>query len=202
MAIEVQSRIDPDPSSYSAGREYRQEHHFSHERGVVVLPLAARVPAHRKIRLHGGYGLRKVKWRTERVGSPPMIPAAVDTATDTILCETVVPHLPQPNAQHNGFNWVVEGEYVFVQNTPRVAGENAFPTGYYPFLVEPQSSSISAVFGSYARSLYSSITSDDVDKLELLTEYIFNRTSRKEDGTMFWPFTVHPAGMTSTHLIN
>lgn len=117
--------------------EYAQNHAYRSDLGYVVMPVAQRTPAWRRIRLHGGLAFREVRWRAARAGLPPIVPAAEDVGTDLILSSTFVPHLPTPNPDQGGYNWTIEGTYVYLQGNPRTPGVDAFPTGAFPFGIAP-----------------------------------------------------------------
>lgn len=194
--IDQIGRVDPDGGSY---RGLHQWHKYTNVRGLIVLPVASTDSQHVVIRLHGGYGTRTVRWDHRRLGMPPMIPAAADTDGDTILSETVMPHLPQHNPQNHQYDWRVEGEYTYVQNSTRIAGQNAFPAGNHPYLVLPQANA--------AQSVVAVLSETDLNTVPNPADYITETaianlpTADNADGTMQWPLTMLPAALTSTHII-
>lgn len=118
-------------------QEVSQSHTYETDNGYAIMPIASREPGFRRIRLHGGLGFRRVKWRSARSGVPPIIPTPTDTLNDLIVSSTVTPSLPRADPNNAGYNWDVEGEYLYVQVYPRQAGTDALPTGGYPFPVAP-----------------------------------------------------------------
>lgn len=194
MAIPQKSRIDTESASYM---EYGAKNDYHNNRGLIVCPVAGRTAGHRVIQLHGGFGTRTVRWKAKRAGAPPVIPAAANTAGDTLLSEHVMPFQPIPD-EKGGYDWLVTGEYTFVQNAPRVAGINAFPAGEFPFMT-PQGRIAEQIVGLYGASIISQtpLTREVVD---LFTEYATTQTYRTE-GVPVWPFTVLPAAASSTHII-
>ena len=177
-----------------AYRESDQTHNYEYDSGVVVLPLAGRTAAHRLIRLHGGIGVRTVNWSVARLGRPPLIPAMTDTRGDTFIGGSVVPELPVPSPSVPGqFDWRVSGEYRFVQNSPRIAGENSFPAGAHPFVVPGQNN---AAVSPTARKLSLSTATTDSLVTALLTGVTMDPS-----GNFAWPFTVLPAAMTTDHMM-
>lgn len=196
MSVDQTVRLDPDAGSY---REEQQDHAYEHDQGLCVLPVAQATSKHRVIRLHGGYGMRRVTWSSARVGCPPMIPAAANTTGDTLLSATVVPSLPTIDKANDAYSWVVRGEYLYVQNAPRVAGENAFPAGNRPYLVLPQAQFGGDLIENYGDAIQQADNPDDA-----LTEAVgdaYDTDLRGEDGSVFWPFTTVPAFLSSTHII-
>jgi hypothetical protein len=197
MASTPRPRLDNEAASYAG---YHAKNDYSHDLGVVVMPVASATPAHRLIRLHGGVGYRTVRWEARRVGAPPTIPAAGDTGGDTLLATHVVPHLPVPDTA-GGYDWIVGGEYTFVQNAPRVAGVNAFPAGEHPFQTV-QSKIATNIVGSYGRSILSQAQGElTVAVVDRFTEYMTGQSYRGADGVPVWPLTVLPAAASSTHII-
>lgn len=196
MALSPAQRVDADGKSYGG---FRQDHEYTHISGLVVMPVLGPVSKHRILRLHSGYGTRRVTFDAIRTGAPPSIPAAVDTPGDTLIQAVVTPSLPRPNEQAVGFDWQVQGEYLYVQNTPRVAGVNAFPTGNHAFATFPQSTLASDQIGNYVTSAI--FANPGGDPTDAISEYAFARAQVSGTGTVTWPYTFIPAAASSTHLI-
>lgn len=194
MPIPQELRVDGEPGSY---RDYTQVHEYRNNRGLVVLPVCGCTAAHKVIRLHGGFGTRTVKWTASRGGKPPMIPAATDTYGDTLLSETVAPALPVPNSTADGYDWVVSGVYEYVQNSPRVAGVNAFPAGQHPYLVYPQA----ATAADMIPPIYTSPNYPPSGRADRQTEILAQELDPESPLTGSWPMPVFPAAYTSTHII-
>lgn len=197
MPLSLAQRTDPDRASYN---EYSQDHEYTYKSGLAVMPVLGNTPRHRVLRLHSGFGMRRVAWSTSRRGSPPMIPTMSDTAGDTFLSGTVTPVLPNPNDNSGGYNWAVSGEYLFVQNSPRIAGVNALPTGNYPFVVSLQGGIGSDLIGSETLEEIA-LLSPSVDPTDTISELMVTHTPVSPSGTVVWPFTVLPAVASSTHII-
>lgn len=172
--------------------EYAQDHNFEYDDGLVVMPLAQSTPGHRLIRIHGGVGMRVVRWKAERVGQPPTAPAHANTLGDTILSSSVHAALPLPQPQSGTYLFKMWGEYRYVQNEPRIVGTNSLPTGAHPYPVEPMDSMAQAAAGS---------TSTSAAPLDTLAAYDaeVNRITDRiaTGGTFSWPITVIPAYFTA-----
>lgn len=177
---------------------YAQQHQFSHDLGVVPIPVASRTAGHKVIRLHGGMATRKVDWVAGRAGRPPVIPAAGDTEGDTLLSSTVVPHLPVMQSGAAGYNWRVTGSYLYVQNDPRVAGTDPFPVGNYPFEVEPAASVARDVLDPYVETYY--INATEGRRFPTLIEQVANDLDMSQP-MWTWPILALPSRFTSTHII-
>lgn len=184
-----------ETSGYKDYREYSQKNDFSHDLGLAVLPVAGRTAAHRVIRLHGGMATRTVKWRAQRDGRPPLIPAAIDSRADTLLHTVVRPSLPVMNGG-GGFDWAVEGEYTFVQNSPREAGTHTFPVGEYPFTVHPSFAAGTALISGPAGEYYTG-----TDPFNTLMEYVAAKLERSPNPDWTWPLLALPSIFSSDHLI-
>lgn len=195
MSLSQQRRVEGEAGSY---RDYSQDHVYSHDHGLVVLPVAGRAAGHRVIRLHGGIATRTVNWSASRGGRPPLIPAAADTNGDTLLSSTIVPTLPRVNAQARSYDWSVSGTYVYVQNTPRVPGVNAFPAGNHPYAVLPQAA---LAAGELPSNLMTPGYSGN--RADAQTEYLTGQGGHNPEnaGYTSWPLTVLPAAYSSTHII-
>jgi hypothetical protein len=197
--VEPKLRIDPDAKTY---KRQEQTTEYSHDPGLVALPVASRASAHRLIRLHGGIGKRRVKWRMDREGAPPYIPAARNLSDgDVLLSSTVTPSLPRPNPTVNGFDWSVEGEYVFVQARPRLAGRHTFPAGNHAFIVQPQAKFAAKKVESVLTGVYSDPNIAAEDKIDSVMNFAATYATIGPDGTIEWPFTILPAEASSTHII-
>lgn len=170
--------------------EYTQDHEYTHDSGLVVLPVASRTPAHKVIRLHGGVGMRIVKWKAARAGKPPVVPRPVNTAGDTVLGSVVHAQLPAPQVQAGNYLFRMNGTYTYVQDVPRIVGENALPTGCHPYQVQP----MDAMASGYVLPVMSQF-----EPPETTTEFdtmiaAIDDAVRQGRGTEFsWPLTVIPA---------
>lgn len=164
---------------------YNQDHAYQVDSGVVQLPVASRVSAHRLIRLHGGIGARRVTFAASRHGRPPFIPAATDLAGDTLLGTTLVASLPRPNEAAGGFDWSVTGEYVYAQNVPRTPGADAFPVGSFPFVLPTQQTIASALVKTVPVPYSPS-------NFNLFFTAAGERIVDPESGAYVWPFLVLP----------
>lgn len=179
--------------------KYEQEHEYHYDNGLIALPVAGTTAKHRIIKLHGGIGTRIVKWHAQRRGKPPVIPNMDDLDYDTFLGGTVTPTLPTPDPQGIGFFWVVSGEYSYVQTRPRIAGNNTFPTGQYPFPVAPND--------TIAGQLISQNISDFNDA-DPATENPYDKLAQKlgeavnhDNERYLWPFTVLAPQFTSPSVL-
>ena len=122
--------VSPEGGSYP---DYRQEHRYETDPGVVISASANRTGAARLLRVHGGVGKRIVDFRATRAGAPPLIPSATDTTHDTLVGHALTVPLPVFNQVLGRYNFTAEGRYTYLQNAPRVPGTDVFPTGRYPY---------------------------------------------------------------------
>lgn len=186
------------------GRSYgglSQHHSFETDGGFAICPIAGRTPGFRRIRLHGGFALRRVRWSANRTGKPPFIPSATNiSTTDLLLSHTVTPSLPAPNSEVNGYEWHVEGEYLYVQVTPRIAGVDALPTGGFPFPVAPMDATANSLAGPVINAFGASLGA--AAATTITPGVIYNALGVKAlQGTDYvWPFTAIPAAFTSSSL--
>lgn len=142
---------NPDAFDQRAAADYlmyRSNSSFGYDAGVVVLPVASRTSKTVTVRLHGGYGMRKVDVTAAKRGAPPILPAAVDTDKDTLIsCEINVP-LPAVSGNSATFDWVATGSYLFVTthaDGARVPGRDYLPAGQYPFPTPLQDRAVEAL---------------------------------------------------------
>lgn len=135
----------PDGGSYAA---YRQDHRYETDRGVVVSASANRTGVARLLRVHGGYAKRVTEFKAVRAGAPPLIPTAADTPNDTLTAHTLSVPLPTFDQKLGRFTFTVTGQYTYLQNAPRVPGVDVFPTGRYPYALEPLDTVSGSVFAA------------------------------------------------------
>lgn len=191
------SHSGPNAADANAYKDYSQDHAYEHDTGLIVLPVGSREPKHRVIRLHGGVGIRRVKWSASRTGKPPIIPKAEDLAADTILSSSVSAALPTPLPQSGQYLFSLSGEYTYVQESPRVAGTNAFPTGVYPYTLNPHDAIASAAVGGLLAHRSAPTTVADFDAAVTIVD----TAVRYGRGTHFsWPLTVIPASFSAPTL--
>lgn len=158
---------------------YRQATDFDYDPGVFVLPLASRTPQTVIVRVHGGLGTRVVNVAASKRGSPPILPAAVDTDQDTLIgCSVNIP-LPAFNHNSPGFDWAATGTYVYVttgRGGPRIPGKSMLPAGQYPFPLPMQDAAVEMLAQS----------GEGVNQVAKgLPQAILA-------GSVMWPFTVYP----------
>lgn len=173
---------NPDAFDVRQGHEYtgyRQNSSYTYDPGVFVLPVASRTPKTVIARVHGGLGIRRVSVAAAKRGTPPILPAAVDTDRDTLVSCTVDVPLPAFNPDAPTFNWTAAGEYVYVTTGtkgPRIPGKDFLPAGQYPFPLPLQDAAVEVLSAggggaeTVAASLVNSIPA----------------------GTTLWPFTTMP----------
>lgn len=132
-----QEAFDGGPQHYRAG--FPQTTAFEYDPGVLVLPVASETSAAVKVRVHGGYTVRRVNFDVVRANNPPIIPKPEDiansaTGRDEVLvsCNLDIP-LPSETPNDTGLTWQVRGEYVFVETKARVPGTDLLPLGGYPY---------------------------------------------------------------------
>ena len=120
---------------YTVG--YRERSEFESEEGILLLPLTNPTAGNEDgtlgntamIRLHNRIGMRRVRWATSKSLAPPIIPAPVDAvhSGDKIVGHRIEIMKTTP-VQNGSFDWVVTGEYTYLQNSPRNQHHN-FETG-------------------------------------------------------------------------
>lgn len=182
-----------ESSNFGDYKHIEQDNDFTYDSGVAVCPVATRTAAHKIIRLHGGIGFRITRWSASRDGRPPIIPAYGNAGSDRILSATVTPSLPVIDPTNSAYNWTVSGEYIYVQNSPRLAGYNTFPVGQYPFPVLPQMNMASAMLEPYF-AYYTG-----ADPMQNLVETAAADIKFKQQYT--WPILALPSVFSSTHII-
>lgn len=198
-ADDPQTRYEQtDLNSYGS---YKVESTFDGDHGVAIMPLARRVAGNRMIRLHGGYGVRRVQWRAERAGVPPTIPQMVDTVADTLLSSSMTVPLPSPNAAGRGYDWIVQGEYIFGQNDLRIAGTDPFPSGAYPWVDQPQESIRAAQAGPLVQAAFDAAANGQNPNAALIEAVASDCPIVLIDGIIFWPWTSIPSIMSSNNII-
>lgn len=176
----------PGANSY---KDYAQSHSYTSDLGFLVLPIAQRTPGWRRIRLHGGLSFRKVHWAATRIGLPPVIPRAGDFGTDLILSHTVTPALPAPNPEHGGYNWHVEGDYLYLQGDPREIGVDSFPTGGFPFPVAPNDDIAATMVNGPVDDAELNL-SDVTESINPSNDLMIELGEEAISGTLYaWPFT-------------
>lgn len=204
---DVDQNAKIDASNTGNWVDYRQDNVYEGSTGLMVMPVATRVSAHKVIRLHGGFAIRRVKWHAGRAACPPLIPKAMDTIADTLLTHNVNVRLPSPNDEANGYDWQVNGEYIFVQNQMRVPGEHPLPAGQYPMMRDPQTTTATTLARPYFDQYFSDLNTyndplnetfinPNANLIETLAENV-----KPVDGDVVWPFTALPSVLTSNHMI-
>lgn len=138
----------PESSLDGGGHQYTQgyPHTTTHEYdpGVLVLPVASSTSKVVKVRVHGGYSIRRVAFDVVRNNNPPIIPKPEDIVgdkrTDYLTACTISTPLPIETNTTGGLQWKVMGEYTFVtagktdaDPAARVPGEDLLPLGGYPY---------------------------------------------------------------------
>jgi len=179
--------------------KYEQDSNFDYDTGVVVMPVAGRSPRFRRIRLHGGYGKRIVKFHAIRKEKPPVIPQMTDTTYDKFLGGEVIASLPVQNPQSGAFTFEMHGRYVFVQASPRIVGVNTIPTGGYPYPLIPtdkMASDLAQPTMSAAPTFLSAANPQDAAAQHLSSVVI------RADGQYAWLFTMIPPVYSSETLIS
>lgn len=186
----------PDFTATQGYSDSRQDHSYTYDSGVVVLPQAGRSPNFRIIRLHGGLGMRTSDWKMSRKGKPPTIPSMANTSEDIFLGGSVVPSLPRPSTTRpDSYDWTVRGSYTYVQAVPRIAGSSAFPVGQHPFLCVDQAATANAI-GQNVLPYYSGSL-----PLQSVAAKLTSTVTIEPDGDFAWPFLVIPADFSSSHLL-
>ncbi len=180
-----------------------QRNTFEYDTGVIAVPLAGREAAHRLIRLHGGIGHRTMRYRFVREGKPPIVPTFEDTSGDTFLGGSISPACPMPSATGTDYDWIVEGVHEYVQNAPRIVGEDAIPVGQHPFtdLGQAQKALDHARYAPSAIGAYlSSSPAPNRTKFHHFIEAVAEATPVVVGGEYSWPLLGLPTIFTSSHI--
>jgi hypothetical protein len=183
---------NPNAYDQAAGNQYQDFHintAYDYDPGILVLPVAKAdgTPGVEVVRLHGGFGTRRVNFGGRKTGSPLVLPAAADTDKDLLISATVVTPLPSPNPQNGQYTWTAEGEYIFVTaddvNGPRIPGVHHLPTGQYPYPLPTQD------------AVAESIGDGTPGSIEKLADDLRDDNSGNDipSNEYVWPFTLYPA---------
>lgn len=178
-----------------------QTHEYEYDSGLIPVPVAGPLdgddnPVTRIVKVHSGFGVRRVRWAVGRSNRPPIIPAMKDELTnDRLISAVVAPELPQPDVQRGGWIFSVQGVYEYVQTVPRIAGKHTLPTGRYPYQVNPNQSIAAAVAGGI--SGLTGVT-DFSTGIEVAGGALVNHQS----DDYFWPFTAIPAQCSTDDAFN
>lgn len=167
---------------------YRQSSTFDYDPGVFVMAVASRTPKTVIAQVHGGLGMRRVEVTATKRGAPPILPAAVDTDTDTLIgCNINVP-LPIVDPTAATYDWAAHGVYLFVttgEDGPRVPGRDPLPLGQYPFPTPTQDAAIEAL-ATGPRDMQTLM--DELPGQIPTNDYV-------------WPFTVYPPAFFNSILL-
>lgn len=115
---------------------------FELNEGVYVLPVAETAPTDNAelaawspvaiVRAHAPYRIRKVVYRYDKTGTPPVIPSPESQGAFTFLGGSVAFASPKPNLSFAAYDWTVGGIYSFVENC-RSDPDDGFVLGSFPF---------------------------------------------------------------------
>jgi len=181
------------------GHEYgpiSQGHQYETITGLMAVPRAVGAP--KLVRIHAEYGVRRIKWSASRSQRPPNIPKVEDTQGDRYLGGSVTTELPRYDPIKGGYDFLVSGEYIYLQAVVRETGEarqetnrkpgvDALPTGKYPYFL--------ALQGYQAREAISSVTAGGITDNNWMTK--IGGTAKSgglvDIGTLYpWPLTWFP----------
>ena len=196
-----QQAVDGQPGRYKGGYGHTTDH--SYDPGVLVLPVASEDSRTVRVRVHGGYSTRTVRFAMTREDNPPILPKPEDVInkdrTDVLVsCDLHLP-LPVPSSTPNHLTWSASGEYVFVgtglestvtttvpasppvtttSRTPaaRVPGRDLLPLGGYPFPL------------GIPDTIASDIAAGNTD----LKAYSISQTPLVATDRHVWPFPLFP----------
>lgn len=189
-----------DQTGLGSYRDYDMEQSYEYDTGVIAVPLAGAVPGMRKVRLHGGYGLRVAQWKAQRAGKPPIIPSMADTTGDTFLAGSVNMSLPRGNPEASGYNWDVSGTYTYIQLTPRRVGQVTFSAGGYPYPIGGVDQ-LAQDIGKPGFDAAAAAEAAGTDPVDAFGKAVQPTEQDRANDTYLWPFTVLPPGFTNDHLI-
>lgn len=180
-----------------------QDSTFENITGLVVVPRAASGSTPKVIRVHGDYGLRRVRWSASRNGRPPLIPAQEDLLSDDYLGGTVTTQLPVADPMTGGFNFGVQGEYLYFQSyRARKAGVDPLPCGSYPYPLQPQDAIAQQFIPDALQTLAGSPSGYTVYSNPIETLAGILGAQLVDHNKQFpWPFTAIPVEAASTGLI-
>ena len=139
----------------------------------IKAALEMRPNAVKLVRIHAEYGVRRIKWSASRSQRPPNIPKVEDTQGDRYLGGSVTTELPRYDPIKGGYDFLVSGEYIYLQAVVRETGEarqetnrkpgvDALPTGKYPYFL--------ALQGYQAREAISSVTAGGITDNNWMTK--------------------------------
>lgn len=122
---------------------YRKFKTFTHEEGLVSVPISANgSPTSKNIRLHPPTTMCKIEWAVVREGEPPIMPGAMAVVNGdsnyTFLRYEIGGESPMPQAD-NSKQWVMSGIYVYSMDVPRKI-DSQFDPGALPFDAKPENS--------------------------------------------------------------
>lgn len=188
MAILIGNPDAFDAKAAGNYTSYRQNSSFEYDPGVFVLAVASRTPKNIIVQVHGGMGKRVVEVSASKRDAPPILPAAVDTDTETLIgCQIDLP-LPIVNPTSATYDWAAVGTYLYITTGPagpRVPGRDPLPAGQYPFPNPTQDAAIEAM------------ASDGSSMAGLMDEL----PARIPDNNFVWPFTVMPPAFFNSILL-
>ena len=164
-----------------------QNHTYKDVSGLTVVPRAVGHAV--VIELHESFGMRQLTFSAMRQNRPPEIPPSGDLQNDTYVGGAITLPRPTPVGSGDGYNWMVSGEYTYLQTTNRVAENTGFPTGTVPYDEPLQELAVKVLNGNIDSTVG---TGDDTTQ-----DY---RASINDD-TFPWPFTRYPSTLLNSGLI-
>lgn len=166
----------------SAYRKYEVNNVHRIISGVLVLPVASESSQSVQVRMHGGQGVRRIKFDIAKEGNPPVVPLPSDTVGDDALISADVNILtPTPNDQLGSYNWIVRGEYEYMTvGAAREMGADQLPLTSYPYL-------------NIRQDMIAGASLSGKTPAQLESELI--QTNALTVGGWLWPLTVFPSNL-------
>lgn len=187
--------FDGGGEHYISGYPHTTDHDY--DPGVLVLPVASSTSKTVKVRVHGGYSTRRVRFNVQRNNNPPIIPKPEDivgrTKTDVLVSCSISTPLPTETTSAGGLSWQVAGEYLFVSTgtattdvAARKPGTDMLPLGGYPYGLGVADTIASAVYPGTDGNL---------------TAYSLSQIPLVSNDNHVWPFTILPPFVFNANLL-
>lgn len=213
-----QQAVDGQPGRYKGGYGHTTDH--SYDPGVLVLPVASSDSRTVRVRVHGGYSTRTVRFAMTREDNPPILPKPEDVKnkdrTDVLVsCDLHLP-LPVPSSTPNHLTWSASGEYVFVSKgletttTETVPPPPGPPVPPVPPITTTTRTPAARVPGTdllplggypFSLGLPDRIMSDIASGVSDLKAYSISQTPLVASDQHVWPFPLYPTFAFNGHLL-
>lgn len=133
-----------DTKQYALYKHYSADNTYRMEPGVFVLPLAAdeedlaegETPV-RTVKAHAAFRVRDMKFAAKKSDAPPCIPSPESAGAFTFIGGAIRFNGPSANQTLMSWDWVVEGQYTFVEDCNSTP-DDGFVLTSLPFQLETQ----------------------------------------------------------------